>query len=365
MNQTNRESNTFTQFKHLADELRQKVDEFQSIPPGARKKLLEGSGEVSNVQVLLSELVSCQSRCIQVGAEAEEEFQTEQEVSDVLHDRSQESELHLQILKDEVNDLKRFRELGEGVSDPNEVIRGELQERGRLTRQMEQLKLEEMNAAHSLLGRKAEYDKLNSKFLHLQEFFSLFSPSQTIYSDTASDMEMMPRDIYELPLPLFMIYMRLSVYVINKKDPNLECVAEEIQDLPENSHPATLPYSFSIVLSYKRKYLKFYFHPDIQVVSVRHNIATQDGILLKIYQNDDGATSPNPSTFYLLKAASSSLSMDALVSEGHTGRMYRWSQVLGGLSFYPEKQDELEIQVTSFDVIRELDSILSSDTKSQ
>ena len=293
--------------------------------------------------------------------QVEDEFQNEQEMSDSANDKLLESELHLQILKDEVNDLKRFRALGDGGSNPNEVIRTQLQERARLTNRMKQLKLEEMNAAHSLLGTKAEYDKLNSKLVHLQEFFPLFSQSQAIYSDTVAELGqgMIPKEVYNLPLPLFMIYMRLTIYVINKLDPDLECITQKSQDFPSDFE-STAPHCYSIMLRYDQKEIVFYYHPALKVISVRHNLPTRDGALLEIFPNDDGCVSPNPATYYLLQSAVPIVSMGELLTGGHTGRMYRWSQVLAGLFFYPENQDELAIQVTSFDVIRHLDNVLGA-----
>ena len=359
MNQTKDETNSFTQFTHLSGNLRLKLEELQSMPAGARKKIMEGGTDSLSTQVLFTEIVSCYNKCVGVKDKNEDEFLNEQELSDSANDKLLESELHLQILKDEVNDLKRFRALGDGGSNPNDVIRGKLQERARLARRMEELKLEEMSAAHSLLGRKAEYDRLNTKLLHLQEFFPLFSQSQPIYSDTVAELGqgMIPKDVYELPLPLFMIYMRLTIYVINMMDPDLDCFTKEVKDIPTDS--PTAPHSQSIVLSYKQSQVSFYYHPTIEVISVQHNLPTRDGVLIELFPNDNGELSPNPSTYYLLKTASPTLSIDGLVPGGHTGRMYRWSQVLAGLFFYPEKQEELEIQVTSFDVIRELDSVLS------
>ena len=359
MQENNEESDSFTQFTQLSEDLKLKLEEFQSMPASARKKLMEGSTDSLSIQVLFTEVASCYNKCLGVRDREEDAFLNEQELSDSANDKLLESELHLQILKDEVNDLKRFRALGNGGSNPNEVIRGKLQDRARLGRRMEQLRLEEMNAAHSLLGRKAEYDRLNSKLLHLQEFFPLFSQSQPIYSDTVAELGqgMIPKEVYGLPLPLFMIYMRLNIYVINMLDPELDCVTKEVEDMPTDS--AAAPHSHSILLSYKHKQVSFYYHPTLQVVSVKHNLPTRDGIIIELFPNDNGELSPNPSTYYLLKTASPTLSIDGLVSGGHTGRMYRWSQVLAGLFFYPEKQEELEIQVTSFDVIRELDSVLS------
>ena len=327
--------------------------------PSARKRMMEGSADSLSIQVLFTEIFSSYNKCEGIKDCSEDEFLNEQELSDSANDKLLESELHLQILKDEVNDLKRFRALGDGGSNPNDVIRCKLQERARLARQMENLKLEEMNAAHSLLGRKAEYDRLNAKLVHLQEFFPLFSQSQPIYSDTVADLGqgMIPKDVYELPLPLFMIYMRLTVYVINMIDPELDCVTKEVKGMSTDSPAA--PHSHSIVLSYKHKHVSFCYHPALQVISVQHNLPARDGVLIKLFPNDNGELSPNPATYYLLKTACPALPIDGLVSGGHTGRMYRWSQVLAGLFFYPERQEELEIQVTSFDVIRELDIVLS------
>ena len=218
-----------------------------------------------------------------------------------------------------------------------------------------------MNAAHSLLGTKAEYDKLNSKLVHLQEFFPLFSQSQAIYSDTVAELGqgMIPKEVYNLPLPLFMIYMRLTIYVINKLDPDLECITQKSQDFPSDFE-STAPHCYSIMLRYDQKEIVFYYHPALKVISVRHNLPTRDGALLEIFPNDDGCVSPNPATYYLLQSAVPIVSMGELLTGGHTGRMYRWSQVLAGLFFYPENQDELAIQVTSFDVIRHLDNVLGA-----
>ncbi|KAI6661001.1 hypothetical protein LOD99_13724 [Oopsacas minuta] len=360
MSYTHEEANSFSQFKQLAEDLRMKMEEIHTITPSARKRFIEENTESGNIQILLSEILSCHNKCVAQRDQIEDEFQNEQEMSDSANDKLLESELHLQILKDEVNDLKRFRALGDGGSNPNEVIRTKLQERAKLTTRMEQLKLEEMNAAHSLLGRKAEYDKLNSKLSHLQEFFPLFSQSQPIYSETVAAMGqgMIPQEVYKLPLPLFMIYMRLTIYVINRMDPELECVVQESENNSTDSNTA-VPHAYSIVLRYNQKQIAFYYHPGLQVISVRHNLPTQYGILIGLYPNDNGNVSPNPSTYYLLKTAIPTLSMDELVSGGHTGRMYRWSQVLAGLFFYPENQNELTIQVTSFDVIHQLDIVLS------
>ena len=116
-----------------------------------------------------------------------------------------------------------------------------------------------------------------------------------------------------------MIYMRLTIYVINKLDPDLECITQKSQDFPSDFE-STAPHCYSIMLRYDQKEIVFYYHPALKVISVRHNLPTRDGALLEIFPNDDGCVSPNPATYYLLQSAVPIVSMGELLTGGHTGR---------------------------------------------